>query len=474
MRTVRKLLGNAQTGLRLAVVVLAILLTSLAPAPAAEGETVVFVCQHGVVNSQIAAAYFNKAAQERALPFRAVSRGIDLYRSVPVPIQDGLSLDGLEAANTPQQLVVDDMAAGLVVAFDEIPAERRGDANVTYWSGIPLGIDDYETTRDLIVRRIDALIPTLAAATEAAAEKAPLQLESKIPLGDVRGRIDHLAVDLTRQRLFVAELGNDSIGVVDLAAHSLLKTITGLSEPQGVGYEPSTDTLYVANARDGSVRLYEANEYKATGRIELGSDADNIRIDAAAKRVVVGYGDGGLAVLDPATRSKVLSVPLKAHPESFQLEPGSGRIFVNLPDARAVAVVDGASAKQIANWPMDKGGNFAMTIDRDRSRVLLAYRSPAALVVFSTDGKPIAIADTCGDVDDLFVDAKRERVYLSCGAGYVDVFEVDGSVYRRIARPPTATGARTSLFVPELDRLFVAVRAGPAGPAAIWVFKPMP
>ncbi|SFH67102.1 YncE family protein [Bradyrhizobium sp. Gha] len=471
----RTLLGNAQTGLRAAVAVLAILLTSVALAPAAEDETVVFVCQHGVVNSQIAAAYFNKAAQERALPFRAVSRGIDLYRSVPVRVRDGLALDGLEAANTPQQLVVEDMAAaGRVVAFDEIPAEQRGGVNVTYWSGVPLGIDDYETTRDQIVQRIDALIPTLVAAAESAGNKAPLQLETKIPLGDVRGRIDHLAVDLKRQRLFVAELGNDSVGVVDLAANTVLKTITGLSEPQGVGYEPSTDTLYVANARDGSVRLYEANEYKATGRIELGSDADNIRIDAANKRVIVGYGNGGLAILDPATRSKVQSIPLKAHPEGFQLEPSSGRIFVNLPDARAVAVVDSASGKQIANWPMDKGGNFAMTIDRDRSRVLLAYRSPAVLAVFSTDGKPIASAEICGDVDDLFVDAKRERVYVSCGAGYIDVLEIDGSVYRRIARLPTATGARTSLFVPELDRLLVAVRAGPAGPAAIWAFKPMP
>lgn len=459
-------------GLRLAVVVLAFLLTSVAPAPAAGEEIVVFVCQHGVVNSQIAAAYFNRAAQEQGLPFRAVSRGID---PVPVHVQDGLALDGLEPANTPQQLALEDMAAaGRVLAFDEIPAEQRGGVNVTYWSGVPLGIDDYETTRDQIVQRIDALIPTLAAAAESAGTKLPLQLQTKIPLGDVRGRIDHLAVDLKRQRLFVAELGNDSVAVVDLAANSVLKSITGLSEPQGVGYEPSTDTLYVANARDGSVRLYEANEYKPIGRIDLGGDADNIRIDAAKKRVIVGYGDGGLAVLDPATRSKVESVRLKAHPESFQLEPNSGRIFVNLPDARAVAVVDSASGRQIANWPMDKGGNFAMAIDRDRGRVLLAYRSPAALAVFSTDGKPIATAETCGDVDDLFVDARRERVYVSCGAGYIDVLEIDGSVYRRIARLPTSTGARTSLFVPELDRLLVAVRAGPAGPAAIWVFKPMP
>src|SRR6201988_3826028 len=84
------------------------------------------------------------------------------------------------------------------------------------------------------------------------AETAPLQLEAKIPLGNVHGRIDHMAVDLKRQRLFVAELGNDTIGVVDLANRKLLQTIAGRNEPQGVGYEPSTDTLYAANAGDGS------------------------------------------------------------------------------------------------------------------------------------------------------------------------------------------------------------------------------
>jgi YVTN family beta-propeller protein len=328
--------------------------------------------------------------------------------------------------------------------------------------------------RMMIVVLASLSVLTGTAASAQSEDRAPLRLEAKILLGNVRGRIDHMAIDVKRQRLFVAELGNDSVGVVDLATHSLLRTITGLNEPQGVGYEPSTDTLYVANARDGSVRFYEASDYKAIGRIELGSDADNIRIDATAKRVIVGYGDGGLAVLDPSTRSKVQSVPLKAHPESFQVDPDTGRIFVNLPDAHAVAVVDGNTGKQLANWPMDKGANFAMTIDRERNRVLLVYRSPAELAAFSADGKSIARAETCGDVDDLFVDAKRGRVYVSCGAGYVDVFEIEGSLYRRIARLPTATGARTSLFVPEVDRLLLAVRAGPAGPAAIWVFKPMP
>jgi YVTN family beta-propeller protein len=319
-----------------------------------------------------------------------------------------------------------------------------------------------------------ALLASTAASAESA-DKAPLQLEARILLGDVRGRIDHMAVDLKRQRLFVAELGNDSVGVVDLTTHSLLRTITGLNEPQGVGYEPSTDTLFVANARDGLVKLFEGNTYKATGQIELGSDADNVRIDSTAGRVVVGYGDGGLAVVDPSTRSKVQNVPLKAHPESFQIDASTGRIFVNLPDAHAVAVVDSKSGNPLATWPMDKSGNFAMAVDRDRSRLLVAFRSPPELTVFSMiDGKSISKAETCGDIDDLFVDAKRSRVYVSCGAGYVDVFEIGATTYRRTTRIPTAAGARTSLFVPELDRLLVAVRAGLAGPAAIWVFKPLP
>jgi YVTN family beta-propeller protein len=308
------------------------------------------------------------------------------------------------------------------------------------------------------------------------ADTAPLQLESKIALGEVRGRIDHMAVDLQRQRLFVAELGNDSVGVVDLAGRKVIRTITGLKEPQGVGYEPSTDTLYVANAGDGSVRMFAGSDYKPTRRIELGSDADNIRIDAASKRVFVGYGSGALAVIDPSAGSKVGDIPLKAHPESFQIDPETSRIFVNLPDARGIAVVDGVSQKQVGQWPLaNQRANFPMALDPARRQVLVIFRAPAALGIFSmTDGKSVATTETCGDADDLFVDARRNRVYVSCGAGFVDVLETKEAAYRRIARIPTVSSARTSLFVPEMDRLFVAVRASSGEPAAIWMFRPVP
>lgn len=301
-----------------------------------------------------------------------------------------------------------------------------------------------------------------------------MSLEAKIVLGPVAGRIDHLAVDLAHQRLFVAELGNNSVAVVDLKARKLIHTIGGLREPQGVGYHPSTDTLYVANAGDGSVRIFRGSDYSESGRIDLNADADNIRLDAAADRIIVGYGSGALAVIDPVKRSKVGDISLKAHPESFQLDAKSRRAFVNVPDAYAIAVVDLVTGQQKATWPTnDARGNFPMAIDEASSHVVVVFRNPAKLRAYSMEtGKVGNELDICGDSDDVFVDAKRKRFYVSCGAGFIDVIDAAGA-YKRLARIPTVAGARTSLFVPELDRLFLAVRAGAGRPAEIWVYRPI-
>ena len=101
-----------------------------------------------------------------------------------------------------------------------------------------------------------------------------------------------------------------------------------------------------------------------------------------------------------------------------------------------------------------------MAIDGEVHRFLVVFRSPPSLMALSSqDGHVAAKIDTCGDADDVFVDRKRHRIYVSCGEGVVDVLEPGEAGYRRLARVPTVSGARTSLFVPELDRLFVAVRA---------------
>jgi DNA-binding beta-propeller fold protein YncE len=310
----------------------------------------------------------------------------------------------------------------------------------------------------------------------APAAEAPLQLEAKIPLGAVSGRIDHMAVDMKRQRLFVAELGNNTVGVVDLVARKLLQRLTGLKEPQGVGYEPASDMIYVANAGDGAVNLFQGADFAPAGAIALGSDADNVRIDPKRGRVVVGYGQGALAIIDPASRRKLTEVRIAQHPEGFQLDPESSRVVINVPDERSIVVIDTAEAKQVAAWPqVGRSANFPMALDLARRQVLAVFRHPAELAILAmTDGAPVAKLAVCGDADDVFVDARRQRAYVSCGEGFVDVVDLQAKPVARIAHIATASGARTALFIPDLDRLAIAVPARGSTPAAIWLFRPLP
>jgi YVTN family beta-propeller protein len=312
-----------------------------------------------------------------------------------------------------------------------------------------------------------ALLPT---ASLSAATGATLVPEARIALADVSGRIDHMAIDLDRKHLFVAELGNNSVDVIDLGTNKVLQRVKGPREPQGVGYAAGPDLIAVASAGDGTVKFFSGKDFSARGTLQLGEDADDVRIDPGTGNVVVGYGNGGLAIIDPAKQVKTADIPLPAHPEGFEL--AAGRIYVNLPGARQIAVVDPGAERIVATWPMQLGGNFPMAMDDAGKTVAAVFRDASKLTLFDAKtGKDIVQTDTCGDADDVFFDSKRSRIYVSCGAGSVDVFEQQGAGLTLLERIASPAGARTAVFVPELDRLFVAERAG-AGGAAIQVYRP--
>jgi hypothetical protein len=323
-----------------------------------------------------------------------------------------------------------------------------------------------------------AIASALVASSGSAEESSLFLLERKIPLGEVRGRIDHLAVDLKRGRLFVAELENNSVAVVDLDTGNVMQITTGLSKPQGLGYHVPTDTLYVANGGNGTLAMFSGDGYRPIASITVGDDADNVRVDEIGNQVFVAYGDntlgnGALGVIDPIGRTKIADIALKAHPESFQIHRGSNRIFLNDPTNASVALVDLAARRLVSAWPTNNGSNFPMTLNNAAEQVVVAFRAPAKLGVFSMkDGTSVTNSELCGDADDMFMDTKRQRIYVSCGEGFIETFDARGGTYNRIGRIATAAGARTSLFVPELDLLFLAARATASEPATIWVFRP--
>jgi hypothetical protein len=316
-----------------------------------------------------------------------------------------------------------------------------------------------------------------AGRSQAAGPEPALVLEATVPLSNVSGRIDHMAVDLGRKRLFVAELGNNTVDVVDLGTGKPVHRITGLREPQGVGYAGKADLLLVANAGDGTVRLFRGEDFAPVGSIALGDDADNVRIDPSNGSAVVGYGNGGLAVIDPSRREVVAQIPLAAHPEGFQIDPADRRAFVNVPDAEQIAVVDLAGRRTADTWRMPGArANFPMALDPAGNLLATVYRKPPRLVLLDRrSGTLVAEATACGDADDVSFDAPRRRIYVSCGSGEVAVFLIESTGVRSLPSVKTASGARTSLFVPELDRLFVAQRAGLlASDGAMFVFRPVP
>jgi DNA-binding beta-propeller fold protein YncE len=291
-------------------------------------------------------------------------------------------------------------------------------------------------------------------------EGSALRPVQTIDLPGVEGRIDHFAVDVKGKRLFMAALGNGTVEVLDTAAGRRVGSVAGLRKPQGVGFVAETGEIAVACGDDGTLRFYEAGTLKPTGVIEGLDDADNVRLDAGAGRLYVGYGGGALAVVDARQRRKVGEVRLAGHPESFQLEKQGKRIFVNVPEAGHVAVVDRERGAVVARWALAEArANFPMALDEANHRLMVGCRQPARLVVLDTEsGKAVASVACAGDTDDVFYDAARGRVYVSGGAGEVSVIgQKTPDTYEAVGAVKTAAGARTSFFVAETGRLYVAV-----------------
>jgi len=300
----------------------------------------------------------------------------------------------------------------------------------------------------------------------------PLVMERTIALPNVSGRIDHLAYDDARKRLMVAELGNNTVDVVDLSTGTVLHRITGLKEPQGIAYLPGPNMIVTANADGGDVRFFDGTTFMPRGSVGLGDDADNVRVDTSNGHVLVGYGDGGIAIIDPQRAAKIGDISLGAHPESFQLSLTSRRLFANIPDARRIAVINLAIGKPTAGWSPAFRGNFPMALDEAGHAVIVVFRDPARLATLDMNtGAMTASVETCSDADDVFLDNNRQRIYVSCGSGMIDVVARNG--LKRIAYVNSTSGARTSLYVPETDRLYLAVRAGViSGQAAIQIYRP--
>jgi DNA-binding beta-propeller fold protein YncE len=317
----------------------------------------------------------------------------------------------------------------------------------------------------------------IVAAQNAARDILPLQLEEQIPVPSVAGRIDHFSADAKRKRLFVSALGNNSLEVIDVFAGRVVHSIKGLAQPQGPLYVPAVDKLYVANAEDGKVRVYDGATYTLRKTIDFGKDPDNMRYDETSKRVYVGFGedDGGIGMIDPKTDERIGDVyKTEGHPESFQVEAKGEHIFANVPDAGNVVESIDKKTGAMTKWPL-KGlrGNYAMALNEEDHRLFTITRKTPMMVVLDTQsGKEVARLRAAGECDDVFFDAGRKRIYVIGGEGIISVFQQnDPDHYELVANVPSAVGIRTGYYFAKRDRFYVAVPAKGNEPAQVWTFE---
>jgi len=312
--------------------------------------------------------------------------------------------------------------------------------------------------------------PTPAAAPSH--DLLPLQLIQRIPAPGVTGRIDHFTAYPKRRLLIFAGLGNNTVEVVNTFEAKVVQSIKGLNEPQGVLYVPEFNKLFVANAGNGTVNVYDGKTWALRKSISIGeeADTDNLRYDDATKRVFVGIV-GGIAMIDAATETHV-EKDLKGsggHSESFHLEKKGSRVFVNVPDDNSVVNVIDRKTGELTKWELNGAkANYPMALDEDDHRLFVVTRRPPLLVVLNTDsGKEVARVPVGGSCDDVYFDVDRKRIYALGGEGFVSAIQqTDPDHYALIANIPTTVGVRTGIFFGT--SLYVGVPAAGLEPAQVW------
>jgi len=317
-----------------------------------------------------------------------------------------------------------------------------------------------------------------------AQDKLPLQRVQTIPMPKVSGRMDHLGVDVEGGRLFAAALGDsqNTIEVIDLKAGKRIMSIRGQSMPQGVFYSADFKRLFVANGKDGTVKIFSGNNFLLLDSLSIVVNADHVGYDQMTKYLYVGTGipnsrAGALAIIDTQTNKQIGSIQTESRPGGIKIERSGPRIFVTLGGLPKVGVLDREKRRVTATWPLTGVPSVVtLALDETHHRLFGGSRNPPMLIVLDTEsGQQITQLEGVDGIDDLWYDAERNRIYASGGrgsaAGFVYVYQqVNADRYELIAKIPTRPSAQTSIWVPQLDRYYVSASANDKDDAAILVF----
>jgi hypothetical protein len=311
--------------------------------------------------------------------------------------------------------------------------------------------------------RLGVVLVALALVSRAPAAD-PLELTQTIALKGKAGKLDHLALDAKRERLFLANTANGTLDVVDLKEGKLLQQVKGQTGIQGIAYAADLDRVFVGLGGGGLCNVFGGEKYQPLKTIKFSGDADNTRYDPATHLVFVAHDEKVLGIVDAKSYAVSPDLKLPGTAEGFQIETKRPRLYLVLPNPSQVLVIDTNKKEITATYPLKMAsGGHPLAIDEANKRIFVGCRTePMVVVLDSETGKEITSVAIPKDVDDLYYDAKRKKLYASCGEGFLAVIrQADADKYELEEKITTVKDAKTSLFAPDASRLYLAVPRQP-------------
>lgn len=339
--------------------------------------------------------------------------------------------------------------------------------------------------RLLRIARLASVLTILAVTSVAAQENQPLRLVQTIPLANVKGRIDHMNVDVKGKRLFVAGLENGTLEVVDLKEGKSIRSIPGFKAPQGIAYLPALNKIFVASNDDGVVRVFRGDTFELLDTIQLDLGPNRVAYDPRTNLLYVGYGGrvakkdkGEVGIIDVKTNKHVGDIDVGLRAAEILMDKSGQTLFVFDNVAAKIQVIDTKKRTMVSAWQVSSERPGDGAFDEANHRLLIGTRMPPTLTVMDSEtGKEVVSLPTVEGMDGVYYDAIHKRVYISGGrdtdVGYVFVYQQQGADhYSQIGKIATRSFAGTSFWCPELNRYYVAAAANDKEEAAILVFEP--
>ncbi len=320
-----------------------------------------------------------------------------------------------------------------------------------------------------------------------AQDKQFLKLVATTPLPGFTGDFDHFGIDLKGKRLFLTAEDHQTVEVFDLDGKRL-HSITGFAAPHAILFVSATNRLIITDGDDknGAVELVNGADYKIIDTIKLPNGVDGAIFNPVDKNYYVESGGsetGGkthlINIIDPQKFKLVGTITLPGdHSEAMAVDRDGKKLYVNLSTTKEVGVVDLKTRKLISQWPIPNAEvPNSLVLDEPNRRLFIATRKPAKFFVYDIDsGKVVTSLDCANMNDDMWFDVPRKRIYVT-GTETLSILEQrDADHYTRVTDVPTGYRAKTSLLVPQLNRLYVAVsgKGKPDAKMAVQVYDVQP